>query len=89
MPPTTVSPTDCEVRAVIQFLSAKGVKPIDTHREICEDYGQNIMSDRMVRKWVRAFKDGRTNVHDEEWSGHPSVVNEDLVQKVDKKVRDT
>ena len=31
-------------------------------------YGQNIMSDRMVCKWVRAFKDGRKNVHDEEWS---------------------
>ncbi|RZF32901.1 hypothetical protein LSTR_LSTR004292 [Laodelphax striatellus] len=43
------------------------------------------MSDGMVRKWVR---DGRTNVHDEERSGRPSVVNEDLVQKVDEKVRD-
>ena len=42
----------------------------------------------MVIKWVRAFKDGRTNVHDEERSGRPSVVNEDLVQKVDEKVRE-
>ncbi|KAL4706020.1 hypothetical protein ACJJTC_014242 [Scirpophaga incertulas] len=84
MPPTIVSPAACEVRAVIRFLSAKGVKPIDIHREICEVYGQNIMSDGMVRKWV-AFKDGRTNVHDEERSGRPSVVNEDLVQKVDEK----
>ncbi|GFQ96234.1 HTH_48 domain-containing protein [Trichonephila clavata] len=47
------------------------------------------MSDGMVRKWVRAFKDGRTNVHDEERSGRPLVVNEDLVQKVDEKVRET
>ncbi|KAL4710086.1 hypothetical protein ACJJTC_016488 [Scirpophaga incertulas] len=85
MPPTIVSPAACEVRAVIRFLSAKGVKPIDIHREICEVYGQNIMSDGMVRKWVRAFKDGRTNVHDEQRSGRPSVVNEDLVQKVDEK----
>jgi hypothetical protein len=45
MPPTIVSPADCEVRAVIRFLSAKGVKLIDIHREICEIYGQNIMSD--------------------------------------------
>ncbi|KAL4714916.1 hypothetical protein ACJJTC_014287 [Scirpophaga incertulas] len=86
MPPTIVSPAACEVRAVIRFLSAKGVKPIDIHREICEVDGQNIMSDGMVRKWVRAFKDGRTNVHDEERSGRPSVVNEDLVQKVDEKI---
>jgi hypothetical protein len=27
------------------------------------------------------FKDGRTNVHDEERSGQPSVVSDDLVAK--------
>ena len=60
MPPIIVSPADCEVRAVKRFLCAKGLKPIDIHREICAVYGKNIMSDGMVRKWVRAFKDGRT-----------------------------
>ncbi|KAG8247473.1 hypothetical protein J6590_060629 [Homalodisca vitripennis] len=42
----------------------------------------------MVRKWVRAFKDGRTNVHDEEQSGRPSVITDDLIQKVDNKVKE-
>lgn len=83
------SPADCEVRSVIRFLSAKGLKAIDIHREICAVYGQNIMSDGMVRKWIRAFKDGRTNVHDEERSGRPSVISEDLVQKVDQTVRES
>jgi hypothetical protein len=32
------------------------------------------------------FKDGRTNVHDEDQSGQPSVVSDDLVQSVDKKI---
>jgi hypothetical protein len=32
------------------------------------------------------FKDERTNVHDEEQSGWPSVVSDDLVQSVDRKV---
>jgi hypothetical protein len=32
------------------------------------------------------FKDGRTNVHDEEQSGRPSVVSDDLVQSVDQKI---
>ena len=71
MPLIIVSPADCEVRAVIRFLSPKGLKSIDIHREICAVYGQNIISDGMVRKWVRAFKDGRTNVHDEQRSGRP------------------
>jgi hypothetical protein len=30
------------------------------------------------------FKDGRTNVHDEERSGRPSVVSDDLVQSNNK-----
>ncbi|GBM37056.1 hypothetical protein AVEN_228075-1 [Araneus ventricosus] len=45
------------------------------------------MREGMIRKWVRAFKYGHTNVHDEERSGRPSVITEDLVQKVDRKVR--
>jgi hypothetical protein len=32
------------------------------------------------------FKDGRTNVHDEEQSGQPSVVSEDLVQSIGQKI---
>ncbi|GBM47856.1 hypothetical protein AVEN_91841-1 [Araneus ventricosus] len=44
------------------------------------------MSEGMVRKWIRAFKDGPTNVHAEERSGPPSVITEDMLQKVDLKV---
>lgn len=88
MPPPIENPVDCEVRGVIRFLSAKGVKAAEIHREISVVYGENIMSDGMVQKWVRAFKDGRQNVHDEERSGRPSVITEVLEQKVDEKVRE-
>ncbi|GBM08372.1 hypothetical protein AVEN_108370-1 [Araneus ventricosus] len=47
------------------------------------------MREGMVRKWVRAFKDGRTIVHYEERSGRPSVITENLVQKVDGKVQES
>ena len=50
------------------------MKPADIHRQMCEVYGQNAMSDEMVRKWVRKFNDGRDNVVDEPRSGRPSVV---------------
>jgi len=46
------------------------------------------MSDGMVRKWVRMFNEGRENVHDEARSGRPSFVNDDLVRKVNERVRD-
>lgn len=82
------SPADCEVRAVIRFIWAKKIKPAEIHRELCSVYGENIMSDSAVRKWCRLFGEGRTNVHDEERSGRPSVVNDDLVEKINQKVRE-
>ncbi|GBN25172.1 hypothetical protein AVEN_253121-1, partial [Araneus ventricosus] len=46
-----------------------------------------MLREGMVRKWVRAFKDGHTNAHDEERSGRLSDITEDLLRKVDGKVR--
>jgi transposase len=69
-------PADCEIRSVIRFLIARNVTPADTHRQICEVYGENAMSDGMVRKWARKFNEGRNNVHDEPRSGRPSVVSD-------------
>ena len=51
-------------------------------------YGNNAMSDGMVRKWVWMFNEGRENVHDEARSGRPSLVSDDLVHKVNERVRD-
>jgi len=51
-------------------------------------YGDNAMSVGMVRKWVRMFNEGRKNVHDEARSGRRSLVNADLVRKVNERVRD-
>jgi len=51
-------------------------------------YGDNELSDDMVRKWVRMFSEGRENVHDEARSGRPYLVNADLVRKVNERVRD-
>jgi len=47
-------------------------------------YGDNAMGDGMVRKWVRMFNELRENVHDETRSGRPSLVNDDLVPKVNE-----
>ena len=52
----------------------------EIHHQICQVYGDNAMSDGMVRKWVRMFNEGRENVHDEARSGRPSLVNDDLVR---------
>jgi len=64
------------------------VLPSEIHHQICQVYGDNAMSDGMVRKWVRMFNEGRENVHDEARSGRPSLMNDDLVRKVNERVRD-
>jgi len=46
---------DCEMRFVICFLNGRNVLPSEIHRQICQVYSDNAMSDGMVRKWVRMF----------------------------------
>jgi len=52
---------------------AEGVKPVEIHRRMLAEYGQNTMSQRKVYKWVERFKSGRTRVTDEGRSGRPST----------------
>ena len=46
------------------------------------------MTDQMVQKWVRAFKDGHTNINDVELGVWSSIITKDWVQKFDEKVKD-
>ena len=71
---------------MIRFLTARNVSAAEIHQQISEVYGPNAMSDSKVHKWVRAFKDGQENVHDEPRSGRPSVIAEDLVNAMDEKL---
>ena len=41
---------DYEIRCVIRFLNARNVLPSESHHQICQVYGDNAMSDGMVRK---------------------------------------
>lgn len=81
------NPAACEIRSVIRFLNAKNTKPVDIHRQICEVYGENAMSDSMIRRWVRQFNEGRDPVHDNERSGRSCLVNEELVRAVEELVK--
>lgn len=78
---------NCEVRAVIRFLDAKGLRPVDIFREILEIYG-NVINQRNVTKWCKLFYEGREELHDQQRSGRPSIKTADLIQKVDETVRE-
>ena len=66
---TTEGAADCEMPSVIHFLNARNVLPSEIHYQICQVYGDNAMSDGMVRKWVQMFNEVGENVHDEARSG--------------------
>jgi hypothetical protein len=74
------NPASCEIHAVIRFVHAENMSVAEIHRELCSVCGQNVMSEEIIRQWRRNFKDGRTK---SEVIGLPSVVSDDLVQRVE------
>jgi transposase len=62
-----------EMREVIRFLFAEGVKPVEIIRRMQAQYGDNFLSRSKIYEWIDHFKKGRTSVCDEERSGRPST----------------
>jgi len=56
---------------------------------ICEVYGENATSGSMVKRRVWLFDEGRTNVHDEQLTGRPSLVDDGLVRDVEGNLKKT
>ena len=45
-------------RAVIEFLTAEKVPPIEIHRRMQAVYGDQFVDMSTVRRWTKRFKDG-------------------------------
>lgn len=69
--------SECELRAVIRFLTAKNETAVNIHKQLISVYGDSAYSYVTVTKWRNCFLSGRNRVHDEERSGRPSAVKED------------
>ena len=80
------SPAKCEVPSVIRFLNAKGERPAEIHKQIVVVCG-NVMNRQNVTKWCREFSEGRTDVHDEQRNGRPSLISDDLPQEIEGEIR--
>jgi hypothetical protein len=77
------NPAKCEVCSVIRFLNAKGEATAEIHRQIVNVDG-DATNRQNVAKWCCEFNAGRTDIHDEQRTGKPSLINTDLVQKVEE-----
>lgn len=58
-----------EQRSVIRFLCAKGLKASKIHLKLVLVYGHSSIDVSNVRRWCKAFKEGRSAIEDEERSG--------------------
>jgi transposase len=67
------------------FLNAKGERPAEIHKQIVAVYGK-VMNRQNVTKWCREFSEGRTDVHDEQTSGRPSLISDDLPEEIIGKI---
>jgi len=82
------NPADCEVRGVIRFLRAENVRPCEIRQRLVAVYGEYFMNAASARKWCIMFTNGRTDVHDAEKSGRPSVFTDELKEKVNRIIRE-
>ncbi|KAG5313534.1 SETMR methyltransferase, partial [Pseudoatta argentina] len=82
------SPAKCEIRSVIRYLVWKGKTPVEVYNEVETAYGDKGMNRTSVFKWCREFKNGRTSVHDDQRSGRPSILTDDIVEKIENALRD-
>jgi len=53
-----------EQRSVIRFLSTEGIKPIEIHRRMKDQYGDACLSLQQVYEWTRKFMNGISSVTD-------------------------
>jgi len=69
--------------AVIEFLTAEKVTPIEIHRQMQAVYGDQCADVSTVRRWVTRFKDGQlgqADLSDKTQSGRISKTSASLAE---------
>ncbi|XKL61430.1 hypothetical protein PGB90_008487 [Kerria lacca] len=72
----------CEQRAVVHFLLLEKQTPASIAKRLKAIYGDKALSRVHVWKWCKRFQEGRTNLHDEDRSGRPSIITDQLVNSI-------
>lgn len=67
-------------------MAAKNYSLAAIFRELCTLYGRKVISGLGM---AQVFKNGQTNVHDEERSGRLSVITEELIKKIYGSIRES
>lgn len=74
-----MEPDKVHLRHIMRYHFHEGLNAAQTHRKICEVYGENALQDSTVRKWFARFRAGNLNVEDEHRPGRPTVIEIDEI----------
>ncbi|PNF19277.1 hypothetical protein B7P43_G07503 [Cryptotermes secundus] len=62
----------------IKIECTRGCTARHCHQGLQEACGESALPYRPVARWVKAFNEGRQNVADMHWPGHPTVSEEEV-----------
>ncbi|XKL67149.1 hypothetical protein PGB90_010569 [Kerria lacca] len=76
----------CKQRVVLRFLLLEKQTPAAIAKRLKAIYGDKALFRVHVWKWCKRFQEGKTNLHDENRSGRPSIITEELVNSVQEHI---
>ncbi|XP_015432529.1 PREDICTED: histone-lysine N-methyltransferase SETMAR-like [Dufourea novaeangliae] len=57
-------------------------KAAEAHKEICEVYGVDCITDRTCQNWFKKFRSGDFSLKDDQRSGRPTEVDDDQIKAI-------
>ncbi|XP_015430060.1 PREDICTED: histone-lysine N-methyltransferase SETMAR-like [Dufourea novaeangliae] len=60
----------------------EGKKAAEAHKEICEVYGVDCITDRTCQNWFKKFRSGDFSLKDDQRSGRPTEVDDDQIKAI-------
>ncbi|XP_026831394.1 histone-lysine N-methyltransferase SETMAR [Ooceraea biroi] len=64
-----------QIRPILLYEFKRGTNASQTHRNLCEVFGQDVITVRSCQFWFEKFRNGDFNLENEPRSGRPSVID--------------
>lgn len=67
-------------RHILLFYFRKGKKAAEAHKDICEIYGSDCITERTCQNWFKKFRSGDFSLKDDQRSGRPTEADNDEIK---------
>ncbi|KAK6061794.1 hypothetical protein COOONC_00539 [Cooperia oncophora] len=67
---------------ILLFYFRKGKNALQAHKKLCAVYGDEASKERQCVNWFAKFRSGDFSLKDEECSGRPAEVDDDLIKAI-------